>query len=148
MITATACITAYGHPKITAMHRSTFEVTTHDEVTKAGDCIIAVGADIGCAGLSREFKDILSHDGAVLTTTLLCNGLCVTVTSRGSSQQTFDHPHDLVWRRSDYVCGRTIGIYSSHTAEMLPREIVHELQQGAPIRLILSARYDPSHPLT
>ena len=140
MITATQRIIAYGHPEITAMHPSTLEVTTIDELTRAGDCIIAVGADTGAADLDTHFRDVLSHDDAILITTLICNERTVTITSRGSSLQVFDNPHDLVWRRSGFVCGRTIGINSSHTARTIPREIVSDLQAGALIEIILCAR--------
>lgn len=139
MITATQRIMAYGHPKVTAMHPSTFEVTTNEELTNAGDCIIAVGADIGAAELDADFKKILCNDDATLITTLICNNMSVTITSRGSSSQVLDDPHDLVWRRSGYVCGRTIGIYSSHTARTIPREIISYLQEGVPIEIILCA---------
>jgi len=139
MITATQRIRASGHPEITAMHPSTFEVTTDEELSKAGDCIIAVGADTGAAGLDRDFKTVLCHDDAILTTTLICNNTHMTITSKGSSSQLLDNPHDLVWRRSGYVCGRTIGIHSSHTARTIPRDIIGYLQKGAPIEIILCA---------
>jgi uncharacterized protein len=37
--------TFYGHPNITAKHRTTMEITKDDNVTKEGDCIIGVKAD-------------------------------------------------------------------------------------------------------
>ena len=51
-------LTAYGHPNVTATHRTTFEITKEDELSLAGSCIIAVGADKGALDLSRRFCDV------------------------------------------------------------------------------------------
>jgi hypothetical protein len=36
----------------------------------------------------------------------------------------------MVWRRSTFVCGRTIGIQSDMVAAGLPRELVEHLKLG------------------
>lgn len=102
-------------------------------LTTAGDCIIGVCADRGAADLSDEFRAALRRDGAVLVTTLHCGDLNVTIRSEGHRDLVLDHPTDLVWRRSDHVCGRTIGIRSDHVARSLPRELVERLRAGEPL---------------
>ena len=54
----------------------------------------------------------------------------VEVRSHGSATMTLDHPTDLVWRRSTFVCGRTIGICSDRVAATLPEDLVRHLKEG------------------
>lgn len=119
-----------GHPHVLGTHPTTFEVTREEHLTKNGNCIIGVAADKGCRDLSEHFREILSHDDAALLTHLACGGTVVEIRSRGSSALTLDHPTDLVWRRSAFVCGRTIGILSDTVAKTLPRDLVHCLERG------------------
>lgn len=136
---ATETVIAHGHPLVRGTHPTTFEVTTEEELTVYGDCIIAVGADKGAAGLSTEFRCILSRQGATLTTRLLCRDLCIEIKSRGGPGITLDHPTDLVWRRSSFYCGRTIATGSDYVARTLPRELISYLRDGAPIRVEMVA---------
>ena len=128
-----------GHPLVLGTHPTTFEVTCEDHLSKNGNCIVGIAADKGCAGLSPAFKSVLTHDDAVLITLLECDGVCVTVRSRGSSQLLLDHPTDMVWRKSTFVCGRTIGIVSDRVALTLPRELMIRLARGNEMVVTLTA---------
>lgn len=128
-----------GHPLILGSHPTTFEVTCEDHLTKNGNCILGIAADKGCAGLSPAFKAVLAHDDAVLITRLACEGIVVDVRSHGSSQFTLDHPTDMVWRKSPFVCGRTIGIQSDRVALTLPRELIATLARGKEMVVTLTA---------
>jgi hypothetical protein len=48
------------------------------------------------------------------------------------------HPTDLVWRRSSFVCDRTIGIFSDRTARTLPRPLIVRLSEGDDLRVELT----------
>jgi hypothetical protein len=116
-----------GHPLVSGTHPTTFEVTVEPHLTSTGNCIIGIAADKGCAGLSSAFRLVLSHDDARLLTRLRCGETEVEIHSQGSSQFTLDHPSDMVWRRSKFVCRRTIGILSDHVAATLPDELIKNL---------------------
>jgi hypothetical protein len=128
-----------GHPLVLGNHPTTFEVTREDHLTKYGNCIIGIAADTGCTGLSPVFKRMLSHDDSVLFTRLSCDGVTVEVKSKGSSLFTLDHPTDIVWRRSSFVCGRTIGINSDHVAADLPKALIANLVAGKEMIITLTA---------
>lgn len=128
-----------GHPLVLGTHPTTFEVTREEHLTRNGNCIIGVSADKGCAALSGEFKNVLAHDDAVLVTRLSCAGIEVEVHSRGSAEFTLDHPTDFVWRRSNFVCGRTIGIHSDKVAKTLPEELINALKNEAELVVTLIA---------
>ncbi len=119
-----------GHALVSARHPTTFELTAEPHLTAAGDCIIGIDADKGAADLSDEFRAALGRKGAMLVTTLRCGDLEVVVRSEGHPDLALDHPTDLVWRRSDHVCGRTIGIRSDYVARTLPRTFIERLRAG------------------
>jgi len=128
-----------GHPLVLGTHPTTFEVTRESHLTANGNCIIGIAADKGCAGLSRAFKNVLAHDDAILITRLSCAGTEVEVRSHGSAQFTLDHPSDMVWRKSRFVCARTIGILSDYVAETLPDDLIDALKAGKEMGVTLTA---------
>jgi hypothetical protein len=132
-------IRCHGHPLVLGTHPTTFEVTCGDHLTRSGNCIIGIAADKGCAGLSPSFKSVLAHDDAHLVTTLMCHGEKVEIRSRGSAQMLFSHPTDMVWRKSTFVCGRTIGIRSDYVALTLPKALVQSLKAGKEMVVTLVA---------
>ncbi len=132
-------VRARGDPLVRATHPTTFEVTKDMRLTGAGDCIIGVAADKGAVDLDPALRALLRDDRAVLTTRLAAGGKTVIVRSRGSSAFSLDHPTDLVWRRSDFISGRTVGIRSDRVAATLPREFVAALQRGEELVVELEA---------
>ena len=132
-------ISCRGHPFVRGTHPTTFEVTTEGRLTRQGDCIIGVKADKGAGGLSAEFRRVLADDRAVLLTRLTAGGHTVVARGRGSSKMTLTHPTDLVWRRSSYVCSRTVAIHCDQTAATLPRELIRALREGSELEVEMVA---------
>lgn len=132
-------VRARGHPLVRGAHPTTFEVTRDETLTAAGDCIIGIGADKGAADLDPGLKTVLRDGRAVLTTRLTAGGVTVEVRSRGSAALTLDHPADLVWRRSDFISDRTVGIRSDHTAATLLQEFIEALRRGEDLVVELEA---------
>jgi hypothetical protein len=128
-----------GDPHVRSRHPGTFAVTTDNHLTPAGDCIIGICADTGAAGLSSAFKQIIATEGSHLITRLTCRDICVLVHAQGGTGLLLDHPGDLVWRKSTFMCGRTIGIRSDHAACDLPPELVSLLRQGELLEVELTA---------
>lgn len=143
ILKAVETIHCRGHPNITGTHRSTFEITKEPEVTKTGTCIIGVSSDKGAKDLSREFKKILADERSELTAVFEAGGSHFCVRSSGSAGITLEHETDLVWRRSRFICGRTIGIYSDCTAELIPREIIEKIREGEEITVTLTVLLNP-----
>ena len=140
MLELNTSIRCRGHPNVTGRHPTTFEITREDHLSCQGDCIIGISAETGASGLPQAFAEALARDDAVLVTRLCCGTHCVTITSRGSRDLTLDHPTDLVWRKSGYVCGRTVGIRSDRAARDLPREIISCLQGGGELVVEMTVR--------
>lgn len=127
---AHAIIHCRGHPLVTANHPSTLEITCDKDLTLQGDCIVGVNADLGARDLAGEIRSLLCNDNARIHTMLSCEGMTVEIQARGSSAFTLDHPTDMVWRKSGYVCGRTVAIHADTVARSMPREFVESLRKG------------------
>ncbi len=119
-----------GHPNVSGRHPTTIEVTTEDHLSPHGDCIVGIGADKGASGLSPRFAKALARDDAILISRFSCQESVMEITSRGNRAMTLDHPADLVWRKSSFVCGRTVGISSDYAAGDFPRDLISLLCNG------------------
>ena len=125
---------AYGHPNVTAKNRTTFEFTKERHLTRRGDCILAVGSDKGAIDLSEEFKSLAQDEESRIQAIVKVGTLEVVVSGYGSSRLTFLHPLDMVGRRSEFICDRTLLIRSDKAASDFPKEFVKELTN--PLQLI------------
>jgi hypothetical protein len=108
-------IRAYGHDLITAKHKTTFEFTKDVCLTHKGDCIIAVGAK-GTKDLSEDFKRLAAIDSAKITINMEVDGISEMAVGQGSKELKFNHPTDMVARKSSYTCPRTLMIRSNKAA--------------------------------
>ena len=122
---------AQGHPAIVSSHPTTLEITTEPRLTKRGDCIVAVRADFGLRDLPAALKKALSSETGRGILTMRVRGESFTVEGRGSSALTFTDPHEIVVRRSGFVSGRTLMVYSNKAAVDIPRRVVKFLQDPA-----------------
>jgi hypothetical protein len=119
---------AHGHENVVSTHKTTFEVTKEVTLTKQGDCIVAVESTKAASDLPIEFKEAARKEGARITVTVEANELKETIRAEGSSKLQFTHQTDLVVRKSDYVCGRTLAIRADKAASDFSRELVEKLK--------------------
>jgi len=133
-------IFGYGHENIRATHKTTLEFTKDTHLSKKGDCIVAVAADKALADLNPEFKENLRKPHAKLTILIEAGGIAEQVNAHGSPQLFLTHPTDMVIRKSDYMCSRTLAIHADKAAQDLSRELVEKLkkpQQKVKITLVV-----------
>ncbi len=128
MDSVTVVFSAHGHKNIQSTHKTTFEVTKEVALSKQGDCIIAVEATRAAVDLPLEFKEASRKEGARITITIEADELKETVNAKGSPQLQFTHLTDLVVRKSDYVCGRTLAIGADKAASDFSRKLVEKMR--------------------
>ncbi|OAQ54049.1 hypothetical protein HTG_00545 [Natrinema mahii] len=131
-------IHARGHENVTADHASTFEVTTDDYLTPAGDCILAIEADRAPADFAPEFVAACQDSNATITVTLEADGHTESVTGRGDPALEFTNERSAVGRTSDYVDDRTILIDAAFAAEGFDRDLVAALADGAEVTVTIT----------
>jgi hypothetical protein len=108
----------FGHPNITATHRTTLELTEDGELTKEGTCIIGVGCKI------PSLQDFLHKDKVVMT--IAVGKFRERVVARPN--RGFRQGRELVVRKSDFVSARTMAINADRAAADLEREMVQLLK--------------------
>lgn len=120
-------IHARGHENVSAQHASTFEVTTDDYLTPAGDCILAVEADRAPADFDPEFVEACREESATITMTIEAGGHEVCVEGRGDPDLEYTNDRSAVGRTSEYVDDRTVMLEAAFAAEGFDRELVDAL---------------------
>ena len=130
-------VRARGHDEVRAEHASTFEVTTDDWLTPAGDCILAVDADRAPSEFDPAFVAACRDAAAEITARIAVGDRVQTVTGRGHPDLTFESDRSAVARTSDYVDDRTVMVDADHAARGVDRSMVRALQEGADLVLTL-----------
>ncbi len=131
MVRLEETILAQGHPNIRATHKSTFELTRELNLTREGDCIIAVGASKGARDLSSRFKRTLATKNSTVELTIEADGLREIMRGRGNPGLSFQNSECMVFRKSNYVCGRTVMVQADKAAADINRDLVKLLRQEA-----------------
>jgi hypothetical protein len=124
----TEIILARGHENIQATHKSTLEITKDSELSTKGDCIIAVSADKALTDLSPQFKESLRRENSKITMLIEAEDITETVSAYGDPRLILSHPTDMVVRKSNYVCNRTLAIEADKAARDLSRELLKRLK--------------------
>jgi hypothetical protein len=119
-----------GHPCITATHRTTFEITRDRNLTKRGDCIIAVNATRGLDDLSTQFRDLCKKDKSRILVELEAEGLRDVIEGNGCRRLTLGHTSEIVGRRSEYISDRTLMINSDKAACDINRDLITILKRA------------------
>ncbi|RNJ76347.1 MAG: DUF371 domain-containing protein [Nitrosopumilus sp. H13] len=113
-----------GHPNVRSNHQKTIEITKSDHLTPSGDCIVGVCAALGCAGLPEDIKARLRVPGSHVRCTITVGGYEFVVRGEGHPDLLLEDAEDIVMRKSDYVCPRTLAIRCDKASDMMPREMV------------------------
>ncbi len=119
---------ALGYANIQAIHPTTLMFTKDIHVSKKGDCIIAMTADKSVADLNAQFKEELRKSNAKVTVIIEAGDLREEIKAFGSPKLCLCHPTDIVIRKSDYICNRTLAICADKSSSDLPRGLVEKLQ--------------------
>ncbi|MFX0096422.1 MAG: DUF371 domain-containing protein [Candidatus Hodarchaeota archaeon] len=121
-------IKAKGHPNITATHKTTYELTTAPTVGKRGTCVIGVDANRSINDLSPDFKEFARFEEVEIRVVLSVGKFEEVITGYGHPDLTFSHSSDIVGRKSDFTCGRTLMIRADKAAIDLNRKMISLLK--------------------
>ena len=128
---------AMGHENVTSLHKSTFEITTDKTLTLKGDCIIGVKSNVTLKDLPEDLKKQIQTDNEKIELFLETDNYSDKIIGYGSSKLTLDHPTDMVCRKSDFTCSRTLMINSNKAAKDLDKKLVNELKNGSELKITI-----------
>lgn len=140
-------VVAFGHPNVSAKHRTTLEVTKDKEISKRADCIIGVDASRGASEIPEEAKSALKRGAKAEVEIFLPDyALRERLYGFGSQTMSFSHARDIVIRKSDFVCGRTMLVRANKSARDLSRELVELLKEkNTELRLLFKIEESESY---
>src|SRR5712664_2468718 len=119
---------ARGHPAVLSTHPTTLELTKEDDLSKNGDCIVAVGSSVGLRDLPEPMKNALSSETCRARLTLKVDLHRFAIEGHGARGLMLSHPTDIVVRKSGFVSDRTLMVHANRAAVDLPRSLVELLQ--------------------
>ncbi|HVP92571.1 MAG TPA: DUF371 domain-containing protein [Acidobacteriota bacterium] len=135
-------IFARGHRNVQATHKSTLEITKDNELSRRGDCVIAVSANKALADLSPQFKENLRRENSRITMLIEAGSISEVVNAYGNPRLILSHPTDMVLRKSNYMCSRTLAIEADKAACDLSRKLVERLKNPEQrIRITLNVKF-------
>ena len=117
-----------GHENIRSNHQKTIEITKESHLTPSGDCIIGVNASASCADLPPLLKKKLQNPNSKVTFSIKVGKHEFNVEGRGHENLILTHLEDIVIRKSDFVCPRTLAVKCDKSSDLIPREMILLLQ--------------------
>jgi len=117
-----------GHENIRSNHQMTLEITKESHLTPRGDCIIGVNAKSSCADLPDELKNKLKNPDSKVNFSIKVGDEEFVMEGKGHPDLILSHAEDIVIRKSDFICPRTLAIKCDKASDLLPRSMVTLLQ--------------------
>ncbi|OPX60552.1 MAG: hypothetical protein A4E25_00408 [Methanobacterium sp. PtaB.Bin024] len=129
---------AKGHHNVTSKHRSTFEVTQDKEMSLAGDCIVGVSSKASLNDIPPQMRDAIQDENTEIHVILETENAQDEIIGYGHPSLTLDHPTDMVCRRSNYTCSRTLMIGADKASVDLNPDLVEDLKSGKTLKVTIS----------
>jgi hypothetical protein len=121
-------VTFYGHPNIRSLHAKTIEITKDEHLTPRGDCIIGVKANKACVDLDQSIKHRLRSNSSVVKIEIIVGDESFLISGKGDERLSMLNAHDIVIRKTNFVCPRTMSVLCDKASSDMPRKLVNMLQ--------------------
>lgn len=117
-----------GHTNVSSLHKSTFEITKDSEIGPTADCIIGVASDNTMSDFTDEFKNKIADSNTDIKIILDTENGHDEIIGKGHENLILTHPTDIVIRKSDFTCPRTLMINSDKAACDLDFQLIEDLK--------------------
>ncbi|MFX1321220.1 MAG: DUF371 domain-containing protein [Promethearchaeota archaeon] len=129
-------IYAYGHENILCSHKTTIEFTKDKNLTKKGNCIIGINASKACYDLDPKLKEAIINEKKVKVI-LEVDNIKDYFYGFGHKNLRLLNQKDMVFRKSNYICDRTVLISCTKSSNDLKQELIEALKHpGKEISII------------
>ncbi len=120
----------WGHKNVLSEHRTTLEITKDRHLTKNGECILGIGIESPDFLLSSRLISLIQQ-GKQVDVHLKAGPYTDSFHGFGHKDLALTHPTDLVFRKSEFICNRTVLIRCTKASEDINRQLVKYLQDPA-----------------
>ncbi|MHA1729191.1 MAG: DUF371 domain-containing protein [Promethearchaeota archaeon] len=132
--------TVHGHCNILGNHKSTIEFTKECHLSKKGDCILGVGSQRSCVDLRENTKKALvrvkTQKNPKFLIKLVLKSNYESFFGFGNKDLKLTDKRDIVFRKSNYICGRTIMISCNKAAKDINRNLIKDLRDPASLMMV------------
>ncbi|MEM2141040.1 DUF371 domain-containing protein [Nitrososphaera sp.] len=124
-------IAFFGHPNVQSFHARTVEITKEEHLTLRGDCIIGVRATKACADLEPAIRNRLMKSDSHVKIEIVVGNDVYAISGSGDERLTLKNTHDIVIRKTNFVCPRTLSVRCDRASSDIPRRMVQALKDPA-----------------
>ncbi len=117
-----------GHKNIRSLHPKTIEITKDSHLTPRGDCIVGVNATSGCKDIPVKLKKKLKDPNSIINFSIDVNDYSFKFSGKGHKNLLLSNSNDVVIRKSNFVCPRTLAVRCNKASDIIPRKIIQLLQ--------------------
>ena len=118
----------FGHKNIRSLHQKTIEITKEENLTPSGDCIIGVNANHACYDIPDQIKEELRKPDSKIKFSVIVNDHVFEINGVGHKDLELTHSEDIVIRKSDFICPRTMAVKCDKASDSIPRLMIKLLQ--------------------
>ncbi|TFF86013.1 MAG: DUF371 domain-containing protein [Promethearchaeota archaeon] len=122
-------IYAKGHKNVLCTHNTTIELTKEDSLSLKGNCILGIEATKACRDLNKKLKDYLMK-GKKIEVLIKLQGVSDKFYGFGHKNLILSNQKDLVFRKSNYICDRTVLINCSKSSSELARNLIKKIRDS------------------
>ena len=108
--------------------QKTIEITKESSLTPSGDCIVGINASCGCKDIPDEIKKKLQDPDSVVKFSINVGNHSFELQGKGHKDLTLTHSDDIVIRKSNFACPRTLAVGCNKASDDIPREMIQLLQ--------------------
>ncbi len=131
---------AKGHPNVTSLHKTTFEVTRDNEIGPVADCIIGVKSESVLEDIPVQIREAIRNKKIRIKIILETENASDLITGYGHPDLSLDHPTDMVCRKSSFTCNRTLMIRADKAAIDLKEELIEDLKKGKDLKVVIAVK--------
>ncbi|MCX8191390.1 MAG: DUF371 domain-containing protein, partial [Nitrososphaerales archaeon] len=91
-------------------------------------CIIGVRANKACRDLNEEIKSFIRSHNAIVHIKLIVDDEIFKTSAFGNPFLTLEDERDIVVRKSNYVCKRTLAVKCRAAAKDISRSMIDKLK--------------------
>lgn len=121
-------VSFYGHVNIQSLHPRTIEITKDEKLSLRGDCIVGVRANKSCTDINHILQRALKNDDSLAKIEIIVGNSSFEISGHGSAELLLFSHHDIVVRKSSFICPRTVSIGCDKASCDIPREMILSLK--------------------
>lgn len=121
-------IIAFGHENVLCSHNTTIEITKDDYLTLKGNCILAINASKACRDINPHLKKEIKRGKKIRVILCLEGNLYDEFFGYGHKDLALTHKTDIVFRKSNFKCKRTILINCTKSSADLNNNLIEKMK--------------------